>query len=924
MKISKALNLILLTGMFLQMVAGIPQTAIAAEPAPPAVEPTPPADAPIDEGPLNGIEGETNPLYPALTGDHPQDPDWYELPPSAFLPPESNLPAAGVTQVAGGLGHTCALTTSGGVKCWGDNWEGKLGNGSIVDSFTPVDVSGLTSGVVAISSSHKHTCALTEAGGMKCWGRNWHGELGDNSTEYRVTPVDVVGLTSGVKGITAGGFHTCALLTNGGIKCWGANWHGQVGDDSKEQRYLPVDVVGLDAPAVQVAAGKYHTCALLETGGVQCWGYNLYGQLGNDSQEDRPVAQDVTWLGSGVQAITAGENHTCALTYAGEVLCWGNNDEGQLGIGNTDMQLIPAFVNALGEGNLSIQAGMRFTCAQAADGKVKCWGENWAGQLGDGTQSGQLTPVNAIGLPANIAGIGTGDSHTCVVLATQGLMCWGSNSYGQIGNGESAIRSQPVDVVGLTNGIQAIVSGGLHSCALTSGGAVLCWGNNKYGQLGNDTRIDSVIPVNVVGLDHDVTAITAGGFHTCATYREEVRCWGYNEFGQVGDGSRVDRQTPQTVSGVARAALVLAAGSNHTCALLSESQVLKCWGQNKNGQLGNGTKVDSAGAVYVEGVEGLRFASLTAGDRHTCASTLNGNVLCWGFNQYGQLGDGTNEISTLPVEVLNIDKEIAVVTAGFYHTCGLTFDGIVNCWGDNTYGQLGDGSTTQQWTPVLTNGLGSTVLNIAAGSFHTCAVLADQSAMCWGINQDGQLGNGNTFMQLLPVQVTGLGAAVVQLEAGAMTTCGLTDNGGAKCWGSHANGQAGDGSAPWVLSPYEVNGLINPILTINYPDGQPGSFFTVQGEDLPGNISVQVKVNNVLLAPELTTDSEGMVTFYLDSSLAEAGSYVVTVIAGKGYNLSFRLDDNAPYHAQEGSGVVYQIPGSIAMTFSAFLPFSFK
>lgn len=876
------------------------------------------------EGPLDGAEGEENPLYPGLVGDDPQQSDWYQLPPTAFEPESTNIPSAGVVQVEGGLGHTCALTTSGGVKCWGDNWEGKLGDGSVVNSFTPIDVEGLSSGVKAISSSHKHTCALTDTGGMKCWGRNWHGELGDGTTSYRIEPVDVYGLTSGVKGIAVGGFHTCALMEAGNIKCWGANWHGQVGDDTKIERHLPVDVVGLGAPAVLVAAGKYHTCAILETGALQCWGYNMYGQLGNNSTYDRPVPQDVYAMSSGIQSVSLGENHSCALDNAGQVWCWGNNYEGQLGIGNTDMQLIPVNVAGMGDGNLAIKAGMRFTCAIDPENNPKCWGENWAGQLGDESQIRSLTPVEVSELPSTIMSIGAGDSHTCVVLVTQGLMCWGSNSFGQLGNGDSAIRLQAVDVVGLTSGIVVISSGGMHSCAITTEGALKCWGNNKFGQLGNGSTIDSVTPVAVIGLEHDVTAVATGGFHTCAAFNEDVYCWGYNGFGQVGDGSRVNRWTPVPVVGIDNPASALATGSNHSCALMAESQVIKCWGQNKNGQLGNGSKIDSGGAAYVEGVDGIRFNSLTAGDRHTCASTLNGNVWCWGLNTNGQLGDGTTEIRTLPVEVLDIYKEVSSVSAGDAHTCGLTYAGEIKCWGDNIYGELGDGTTTTRLTPVLTNGLGGNAIYLEAGAAYTCAILADNTVQCWGLNQSGQLGDGTTFLRINPTYVNHLSAPLQSLGAGTATTCGITGNGGALCWGTHANGQIGDGTYPWVLSPFQVAGLILPKLSINYIEGQPGSFFTVYGENLLSEISVTFKINNDLLTPTATTDVDGNLTVILDSTMADPGSYTLTVLVGDGINLWFRLDDDAPFHPQEGSGLIYQIPSGIAMTFTAYLPFESK
>lgn len=914
---TKAFRVILIIAFSLQLTAGFPQAALATEPPP--LESLNP-----DEGPMDGIERESGSFYNSLSGDHPVDPDWYQLPPTAFSISEDSILADGILQVVGGLSHTCALTTTGGVKCWGDNWEGKLGDGSVVNSYTPVDVVGLTSGVTNISSSHKHTCALTESGGMKCWGRNWHGELGDGSTAYRVTPVDVQGLTSGVKGIAVGGFHTCALLNDGSMKCWGANWHGQLGDDTKEEKHLPVDVVGLAGPVKAISAGKYHTCALLESGAVQCWGYNLFGQLGNNSQIDRPVPQDVYWLSANVQAITAGENHSCALTTSGIVMCWGNNADGQLGNGSTEISLIPIVTAGLEAGNQAIQAGMRFTCVITAYQTVKCWGENWAGQLGNGTQIGQLTPVDVVDLSYGANWLGAGDSHTCAVQTTQGLVCWGSNGFGQLGNGESALRLQPVSVFGLDNDITSIVSGGSHSCALTASGGVKCWGNNEFGQLGNNTTIDSLTPVNVSGLDSGVTAIAAGGAHTCAAYRDDVYCWGYNAFGQVGDGSRVNRLTPVPVVGIDNPVSFIAAGANHTCALMEDSELIKCWGQNKNGQLGNGSKVDSGGAAFIQGVDGLRFSSLTAGERHTCAATLNGNVFCWGFNEDGQLGNGTVELSTLPVEVLDLYKEVAKVSAGMSHSCALTYDGHVKCWGDNTYGQVGDGSTYRQLTPVETIGLGGVVSQLAAGGFHTCVKLSDGSGECWGNNQAGQLGDGTTFMRLYPGDITGVDNPIRQLTGGLYTTCMVTSEGSAKCWGLNANGQIGDGSEPWVLTPGLVIELITTSLSINYTDGQPGSYFTILGKDFPPEVQVIVKVNNQELSPPATSDQDGSLLIILDTSLAESGSYVVTLTSNRSFNICFSLDTEAPYRDKEDIGIVYQVPSGIAMTYKAFLPSSYK
>ncbi|WP_169928959.1 hypothetical protein [Macromonas bipunctata] len=236
-----------------------------------------------------------------------------------------------MASIIAGEYHTCAITTAGGVKCWGWNKYGQLGDGSTTDSSVPVAVADLTSGVASISTGEYHTCALTMAGGVKCWGANWDGQLGNPSYADSSVPVAVADLTSGVASISGGSKHTCALTKAGGVKCWGRNTHGQLGDGSTTDSSVPVAVVGLTSGLASVSTGEYHTCAITTAGGVKCWGWNEDGQLGDGSTTDSSVPVAVADLTSGVASISGGYHHTCVVTTAGGAKCWGANWSGQLG-----------------------------------------------------------------------------------------------------------------------------------------------------------------------------------------------------------------------------------------------------------------------------------------------------------------------------------------------------------------------------------------------------------------------------------------------------------------------------------------------------------------------------------------------------------------------------------------------------------------
>jgi len=349
--------------------------------------------------------------------------------------------------------------------------------------------------VVDVGTGENHTCAVMSSGVVKCWGDNFFGQLGDGLTATTSpTPVSVVGISDALT-VSGGASHTCELNDRGRVECWGYGANGRLGNGSTANSATPVEVMGF-TNARQLDVGREHACIIDSSNQIRCWGNNNQGQLGDGSTTNRPTAVAVSGISDAV-AISAGGSSTCAVRSGGQVLCWGDNDDGQLGDGTTSRRSMPT-PTGISDG-VDVSVGRSFACAVRSGGTVMCWGRGEEGQIGNGTNPGkQLTPAMVSGL-SDAVSISAGRRHACVLRAGDTVSCWGWNNEDQTAPSGGDRILTPMSVSGLT-GIDQVAMGDRHSCARVGVAQLSCWGYNFYGQIGDGTTTGQPMPTTVIGV----------------------------------------------------------------------------------------------------------------------------------------------------------------------------------------------------------------------------------------------------------------------------------------------------------------------------------------------------------------------------------------------------------------------------------------
>jgi alpha-tubulin suppressor-like RCC1 family protein len=699
---------------------------------------------------------------------------------------------SGVVAITAGDNHACALLANGAVKCWGSNNRGQLGNGSTSNSNVPVQVTGLTSGVTSIDAAMDVTCAVTASGGAKCWGSNQSYESGsvtpdansDGEADPILVPTDVTGLTSGVAAIAIGGIrngptntqaHTCAVLVDGTVKCWGRNQDFELGfttPDANADGYLDSTgtpgVVPAITNAVSVAAGQYSTCVLLSTGAVRCWGLNSVGDLGVGTTTSVALGTVVepTGLSSGVTQIDASGRHFCAVMATGALNCWGANVNEVLKVNDGTFTLVPTLTYGLSTQVHGVVVGPVSTCAVFTDTSLHCWGRDNYGQQGDQYPGDYSTPQSIItsngsaltGISSIAQGLWTG----CALMQTGGVKCWGASTFNERGDGAVNEIPYAVDVPGFGGTVTSMDGGYQGVCAVLADGSAKCTGSNMGGRFGfgSTSSFPSAQPM-MTAANTPVTSVTQVSFTYfvgCVLQSGAVKCAGSNIAGATGDGTVTGSHTYlNQVTGLTSGVTQISAGYQGGCALLTDS--LRCWGRNQSRELGNGGVTNTGTPVTPTGLS-TGVAQVAASDSFDCALMATGNIKCWGYNGYGQLGIGSTATQTGIVDVSGITNA-TYIGLGSKFGCALLQTGGVKCWGDNSRGTLGDGTFTSTYVPVDVQGLTSGVISLSVGITSACAVLSDHTAKCWGASTNGQLGNGRrataTYSAALQLAASGIG-----------------------------------------------------------------------------------------------------------------------------------------------------------------------
>ncbi|MCL2793310.1 MAG: hypothetical protein FWD87_09485 [Spirochaetaceae bacterium] len=717
--------------------------------------------------------------------------------------------------------------------------------------------------------------------------------------------------------LTANTGHTFTglLAANATINGQQATISQNFGDRVTLSRSFPATAAAPPPLVEIISAGGNHTVFVRENGTLWTWGDSSRGQTGlrmsaGNTSIPFPVGRETNWA-----SISAGNNHTVAVTTNGQLWAWGNNGSGQLGDGTTTNRNIPVRIGTATNW-ASVSAGDNHTVAVTTTGQLWAWGRNWDGATGLNTTSGNTLTPTRVGTATNWVSVSAGDSHTVAITTNGQFWAWGNNQFGQLGDGTTTQRNIPTRIGDATNW-RTMSAGDIHTVAVRMDGTLWAWGSNWDGRTGLGITSGNTLTPTRVGEATNWVSVSAGSGHTMAI-REGNTLWGWgsNGSGQLGDGTTTSRSIPaQVQSGTWT---FVSAGSSHTVAIRTGG-ALWTWGSNREGQLGNGTvgaftnsntPIQVTMATVTLPVPTVNtVTAVAAGNSHTLVIGANGTLWGWGNSDNGQTGlrmlGGT---PTAPLQA-GIATNWASVSAGAFHTVAVTTNGQLWAWGNNQFGQLGNGTTTNHDVPVRI-GTATNWASVSAGERHTVAVTTTGQLWAWGRNWDGATGLDTTSGNTLTPTRVGIATNWASVSAGAFHTVAVTTNGQLWAWGDRGQGRLGDGES-WgnQNTPIRIGDATN------WRAVSAGAIHTVAirmdgtlwawGSNANGQTGLGITSGNTLIPTRV-----GETTNWVSVSAGSGHTMAIregNTLWGWGANSSGQLGDgtttqrNAPHQVQSGT-----------------------
>ncbi|KYG69501.1 hypothetical protein AZI87_09990 [Bdellovibrio bacteriovorus] len=735
-----------------------------------------------------------------------------------------------VTAVALNQRHSCAILSDGFIRCWGYNSSQALGtgDGNFRDRAALVTVAGNPT-FASISTGHEHTCAITTSGVLYCWGTNTVKQLGDGTSTNRSSPV-IADSPNLYLMISTGNRHTCGITINNKLRCWGSNSYGEIGKGTTSP--IPSDPVEVDGATdyKYVSVGADGSCAVTSTHKLRCWGNNGNGALPTGGSFNTPQDVDST---TDYSMVAVGSSHSCAVTMTGQLKCWGGaNSWGQIGDGTniaksspTNVDSSETFVSVAV--NTDTNATSRGTTCALTTGKVLyCFGFNDAGQVADGTSgnSRRSPTLSDGGMLYDKIALGAG--RVCGIPTSGYLRCWGnfgfdsgaSQQYNSFGAGHNiGFFSRWGEFFKDFNFDTVSFGGGGHhdtvACGI-SNKKLYCWGTTEV--MGDGTTATVRRPAPVL-IDADTNYVQVASRHSsdhCAiTESGDLKCWGRNHYGELGSSSvpstgSAPRVNVPTLVDPGYKYVHVSMENHGTCGVTTTGD-LRCAGFNGSGQLGDGTITAVAAFKTIDAP--TKYKTVERGFNHTCGITTTGMLKCWGTNTNGHLGIGNTTNNPNPTEV---DPGVTYksISLGSTYTCGVTTAGKLKCWGGS--GDVGNGSSGNVVNPYLIDGAND-YLSVYSGADFACGILTSNAVKCWSVHMPtvglAQPPFGNTVLNQLNATLidSGMGYSKI-LTAGDMF-CGLTLGKQYRCHGFVEGAVGGDVDTSVSVSNVNSNFVYQPI-----------------------------------------------------------------------------------------------------------------